>query len=262
MTYVMESPDEGRRLAAQARANPARERLARAGFGPAMRVLDVGCGSGDVTRELAELVGPGGRVVAVDPSASRRAEARAALAAFPQVEVQEGALPRLGFADGDFDGVFSQYVLEYLGDPAPHVRECARVCRSGGRVVISDIDAHGLHNWPMAPEVQDGVKRLETALASTGFDLYVGRKLFHHFRQAGFIDVQVQVTPIDVVAGAADERLIADWRQRLAVLTPLAVGHFGGVSAWNTFCEGYLAMLADPLALKYTLLVTTAGTRP
>jgi ubiquinone/menaquinone biosynthesis C-methylase UbiE len=262
MSYLLESPLEGQRLTAQARANPAGERLRRAGLAPGMRVLDVGCGSGEVTRELADLVGPAGRVLAIDPSESRCAEARAALEGLPQVEVREGALPRTGLPDSAFDAVFSQYVFEYLGDPGPGLEECVRLCRPGGLLVVADIDAHGLNNWPMSPTVVAGVARLEAALARAGFDLYVGRKLFHHFRLAGLREVQVQVTPIDVIAGRADARLVADWRQRFMVLTPVALTLFGTPGAWQSFVDAYLALLADPLALKYTLLLTTSGIRP
>jgi len=258
----MESPDEGRRLLAQARANPAGPRLQSAGIGAGMRVLDVGCGSGAVTVELAERVGPGGSVLGLDPSPGRCAEARVRLAPHPNVEVREGALPHTGLPDAAFDAVFSQYVFEYLGDVPAALAECVRVCRPGGRVVVADIDGHGLHNWPVSPRVADGVQLLEQALAAAGFDLNVGRKMFHHFQLASLLDVSVQLTPIDVVAGAAGERLIADWRQRFQMLGPVAIATFGTAELWQRFVDAYLCLLADPLALKYTVMLTTSGTRP
>lgn len=262
MKYLMESPDEGQRLLAQARQNPAMPRLQRAGVGPGMRVLDVGCGSGAVTVELAELVGPTGSVLALDPSPARCAEARQQSAGHSNVEVREGALPQTGLPDRAFDAVFSQYVFEYLGDVPAALAECVRVCRPGGRVVVADIDGHGLHNWPVSQRIHEGLTLLEQALAPAGFDLRVGRKMFHHFQLAGLLNVTVQLTPIDVVAGAADAALLADWRQRFQVLGPMALATFGTAELWQRFVDDYLCLLADPLALKYTVMLTTSGTRP
>jgi len=261
MSYLMESPREAERLRAQARATPARERLQRCGLRHGMRAVDVGCGSGAVTRELVDLVGPSGQVVALDPSPERLGAARELLWGLPGVELMAGALPDTKLPAASFDFVWSQFVLEYLREPAAAVRELVRLARPGGRVAVAEIDGFGLATWPTPPAVEQGTRPFLEALASTGFDLNVGRKLFTLFRQAGLREVKVHLSSFHVTAGAADAQLLDDWRTRFEALAPVARPAFGGGRAYDEFCAAYLALLADPDALKYSVILTTEGTR-
>jgi len=92
-------------------------------------VLDVGCGGGAFLERMREL---GWRVVGVepDPRAVEVARTRRGL------DVREGTLEEHRFADGRFDAVTSSHVIEHVHDPLAFLGECARVTRSGGRVVV------------------------------------------------------------------------------------------------------------------------------
>lgn len=260
MTYLMESSDEGRRLAAQARESPAGRRLIAAGLAAGHRAADIGCGSGGITEELAALVGPTGHVTGLDPSASRLEEARARLAPFSNVELRLGALPATGLGAAGFDFVWSQFVLQYLPDTHAALVELKRLARPGGRVAVAEIDGQGLALWPAPPVVLDGVVTFERGLRKHGFDLFIGRKLFHAFREAGLVNVGVDVAPYSVVAGVAGERLMADWRLRFDTLAPAVAPEFGSDRAYREFTNAYLDVLANPAALKYSVVVTTWGT--
>jgi SAM-dependent methyltransferase len=257
----MESGDEGRRLAAQARASPAGRRLLAAGLAAGHRALDVGCGSGGVTEELVALVGSGGHVTGLDPSAPRLDEARARLARFPNVALRQAALPATGVDGGAFDFVWSQFVFQYLPDPRPALDELVRLAKPGGRVAVAEIDGQGLALWPAPQVVLDGVVVFERGLRKRGFDLFVGRKLFQAFRRAGLSNVGVDVSPFYVVAGAADERLMADWRLRFDTLAAAVAPEFGSDAAYREFTTAYLEVLASADALKYSVVVTTWGTK-
>jgi ubiquinone/menaquinone biosynthesis C-methylase UbiE len=102
--------------------------LAQVGDG--MRVLDVGCGPGALTEHLAGRVGAE-LVAAVDPSESF---AQACAARVPGADVRAGGGERLPWADGSFDVVLSQLVVNFMDDPSRGVREMARVARTGGVV--------------------------------------------------------------------------------------------------------------------------------
>ena len=107
------------------------------------RVLEVGCGSGVVVRDVAALVGPRGVVVGIDPSRgmveAARALARAhALRRRMRWRLAYGAA--LPFADGRFDAALAVTVLLHVADPAGVVREMVRVTRPGGRVAVQDQD--------------------------------------------------------------------------------------------------------------------------
>jgi SAM-dependent methyltransferase len=97
-----------------------------------MRVLDVGCGPGGLTRELAARVGPQA-VSAIDPSASF---VEACRARNPGVDVQVGFAEQLPYDDGRFDAALASLVVPFMTDPHAGAREMARVTRTGGVVAM------------------------------------------------------------------------------------------------------------------------------
>jgi SAM-dependent methyltransferase len=102
-----------------------------AAVAPGMRALDVGCGPGALTTLLAKRLGPES-VVAADPSETFVEACRRRL---PGVEVASASAEALPFADGSFDVVLSQLVVNFMHDPEAGVREMRRVTRRGGAVV-------------------------------------------------------------------------------------------------------------------------------
>lgn len=137
------SEDEQQRLMYQHAAfGPLTERTLReAGIGAGMRVLDVGCGAGDVAFLAARLVGPTGRVIAVDRSSEVLATARA--------RSQELGLSQIDFLQRDareialdpaVDGVVGRFVLMYQVDPADAVRAMTRSLRPGGVAAFHELD--------------------------------------------------------------------------------------------------------------------------
>jgi len=107
------------------------------------RVLDVGCGSGVVTREIARRVGPSGCAVGVDPSPALLAIARD-LADVEglgnRVELHEGSALALPFADGAFDVAIAVTALSHTPGAEGAIPEMARVVRPGGRIGVFDLD--------------------------------------------------------------------------------------------------------------------------
>ena len=112
-------------------------------IGPGMRVLEIGCGVGDVSMLLADAVGESGSVVAVDrePRAIDTAKGRAAKAGYKQIEfVLSPAehLPELA----PFDAAFGRYVLVHQPDPALMVRRAAAAVKPGGVVAFHEPALH------------------------------------------------------------------------------------------------------------------------
>ncbi|WP_437638222.1 class I SAM-dependent methyltransferase [Sorangium sp. So ce854] len=103
---------------------------------PGERVLDVGCGTGRLGAHVAELVGPSGEVVGVDPLPLRVALANSK--GGPRFRASVGRAEDLSqFADGSFDVVFLNSVLHWLPEKLGPLREARRVLKRGGRLGIS-----------------------------------------------------------------------------------------------------------------------------
>lgn len=130
-----------------------------AGVRPGQRVIDVGCGPGALTRELADRVGPT-NVSAIDPSESFVAAVRER---FPSVDVRLGAAEELPFPDDVFDAALAQLVVHFMSDPVAGLHEMARVVRKGGVVAACVWDHAGDQGplsvfWKAAREVDPDVR--------------------------------------------------------------------------------------------------------
>ena len=103
------------------------------------RVLDVGCGTGRLLRELARLAPRVDGLEGVDPAPSMVAVAAEASAAEPRIQVRQGFAEQLPFDDGRFDLVVSSTSFDHWSDQLEGLRECARVLEPRGRLVLTDV---------------------------------------------------------------------------------------------------------------------------
>jgi SAM-dependent methyltransferase len=135
------APDEIRRLVAQAAIlRPITTRLLKdAGIRPGMRILDIGCGAGDVGLLAAELVGESGAVLGIDRSEAAIDAARIRAACRKNIAFKIASPEEL--ADEDrFDIVIGRYVLIFQEDPAAFLRSAARLAKPAGVIAFHEID--------------------------------------------------------------------------------------------------------------------------
>ncbi|MER7812890.1 class I SAM-dependent methyltransferase [Streptomyces sp900116325] len=157
---------------------------------PGMAVLDVGCGPGTITADLAALVAPG-RVTAVDTSREilDRAAEVAAERGLDNIEFTTADVHDLDFPDDSFDVVHAHQVLQHVGDPVQALREMRRVCRPGGIVAARDSDYAAMAWYPEVPFMDAWLELYRRVARTNGGEPDAGRRLLSWARQAGFADI-------------------------------------------------------------------------
>ncbi|MBO8193767.1 methyltransferase domain-containing protein [Streptomyces oryzae] len=159
------------------------------------RVLDIGCGPGTITADLAALV-PQGSVTGLDAAAGVLEQARATARerGVTNVAFTTGDVHALDFADGSFDVVHAHQTLQHVGSPVDALREMRRVCAPGGVVAVRDADYGGMFWYPEVPGMAEWLDLYRRVAQANGGVPDAGRRLHAWAREAGFTDVTVSTS--------------------------------------------------------------------
>ena len=166
--------------------------LRRVGLRPGMACLDIGCGGGDVSRDLARLVGIEGRVVGIDLDETKIELARKEAASIKNVEFYVADILDDDFA-GEFDLVFVRFVLTHLPDPRSALRRIRNVLRPGGIVVVVDIDFRGYFCYPESEAIHRYVELYTLLARRRGGDPHIGPRLPEMLTRDGFEQIQMNI---------------------------------------------------------------------
>jgi SAM-dependent methyltransferase len=160
--------------------------LRLAGLEPGMRVLDVGCGPGDVSIVASGLVGPTGSVLGVDatPEILEVARMRAVESGMSTISFAQATIPEIPL-DAPVDAVIGRLILMHLPDPVAAVRRLATLVRPGGVIIFHEFDisaARSTSELPLFNLVRDLIVR---AFRGAGLPTEFGSTLYSLFEQAG-----------------------------------------------------------------------------
>ena len=176
----------------------------RAGIGRGMNCVDLGCGGGEVTFELAKLAGPKGTAVGIDMDSVKLELGRKAArergitnVEFKQLNVNDWEVP------DSYDVVYSRFLMQHLSQPLDLLRRMWRSVRPGGVIVIEDADHDGWYCHPPNPGFDFFVKTFQQALDGAGGDHAFGRKLYECFCQADIPAPEVRLVQSARTAGEA-----------------------------------------------------------
>jgi 2-polyprenyl-3-methyl-5-hydroxy-6-metoxy-1,4-benzoquinol methylase len=188
-TYVLGHADvEIERLLLQARLydKDTEYALHRAGLRPGMRVLDVGCGPGDVSFVAARLVGSTGTVRGVDAAADivEVARSRAVEQGLSHVSFEHTTIGDI-VLDEPFDAVVGRLILMHLPDPVSALRQLASLVRPGGVMVFCENDIGAVRSVPETPQFRAVTQGIVSAFRALGLDPSFGTTLHSVFQQAG-----------------------------------------------------------------------------
>lgn len=151
-------------------------------------VLDVGCGLGQLTAQVAQLVKPTGRAVGVEIDVRQLSKAREQVIQNDLVEFRQGSAYNLPLTDlewGSFDLIYTRFLLEHVKHPDQVVNQMVAAAKTNGRIVLMDDDHAQFQLYPAVP----GFGQLWTAYCRSydriGNDPFVGRRLVHLLHEAG-----------------------------------------------------------------------------
>ena len=185
-------------------SNFTKQVLLDAGLVKGMRVLDVGCGVGDVSLLCAELVGPKGEVVGVDrdPAVVEAARERARAVWVGHATFLEGNLLTLDL-DAPFDAVVGRFVLMYLPDPVAALRAALRHLRPNGILAFQEMDfSFPPMAVPPSPLYQRMFDWWRQTAEQVGVELQMGFKLHPTYVAAGLPAPRLR---LDAVVGGGQD---------------------------------------------------------
>ncbi len=180
--------------------------LAGIGLRPGDAALDLGCGPRGILRLLAAAVSPGGRVVGLDANPAHVAAA----AQLAGAEVIRGDARHTGLPAASFDLVHARTLLVTIPEPAEVLAEMVRLARPGGWVASQEPDVEHALCYPPLPAWDRLWEIFRAAFTRAGADLHIGRRLAEMYRQAGLVDIQVQVHAGTYPVGHSRRSIIPD----------------------------------------------------
>jgi SAM-dependent methyltransferase len=258
LPYVIHSDEECERLELQARLANIDGHLRHLPVPLNGRVLDVGCGSGSMSRLIAGSF-PQAEVVGVDLREQYLdfARARAREQDIRNLTFRHGDVFALPFPDASFDVVWSKYLLQWLREPESALAEMKRVTKPGGFVVSCNYVGCVIEHFPIAAELDQQIRGVMAAVV----DANIGRKVAPFMISLGLQDVRVEIEAdtLFTVIGSVDADRRWNLETQFQAMRPHLVKIMGSESEVNRLVERFLAHYDDPATCSYTSLYFTGG---
>lgn len=199
----------------------------RAWLQPGTEVLDLGCGPGTISVDIAARVAPA-RVVAVDldPGVLEQARAAAREQGVTNLEFRRGNAYALDLPDASVDLAHAHQVLQHLADPVAALRELARVTRPGGRIAVRDADYSAFTWYPANPGLDHWLDLYRSVARHNGGEPDAGRRLLAWAHAAGLRDLTVSSSTWTYPAGPEATWWGGVWADRIlhSAIAEQAVG--------------------------------------
>jgi len=195
--YVIRGGIQGRerlRILARVMHDSTASLLSQLELTDGLACLDVGCGGGDVTREIARRVAPQGKAVGTDIDTTKLAIAREEVQAehIDNVEFRLSDICEV-FGAPEFDVVYSRFLLTHLSDPVAAVKSFLRQLRPGGILALEDIDFSGSFTYPEIPAFRKFYDLYNAVVRCRGGDPNIGQRLPVIMKDCGLEAIRVSV---------------------------------------------------------------------
>jgi ubiquinone/menaquinone biosynthesis C-methylase UbiE len=168
-----------------------------------MHCLDLGCGPGLVTIELAPRVGPSGSVIGIDADPVKLDLASQAAAARGLTNIEFRQLDVAYWNEASrYDLVYSRFLLSHISCAAAALAgKMLQAARPNGIAIVEDTDFSGLVACPRSPAIDQYVSWYRQVVANRGGDSDIGQRLHRLFQRAGWQDLEVTISQPTFAAG-------------------------------------------------------------
>ena len=260
--YLMENPEESKRLVVKTNSDSLVQQAQWAGIAPGMRVVDIGCGPGATTQMLGDLVQPGGSALGVDLSEERASFARLNYGSDTVSFANRDLLQPLDDL-GSFDFAWVRFLLEYhRSDSYQLVQNVSNIIKPGGTLCLIDLDYNCLSHFGHTPRMERTVAAImKNVQEKENFVPYVGRKLYSFLYDLGYQGIDVKVEAHHQIFGELKQVDEFNWAKKIEV----SARHYtfdeyeGG---FEEFQEEFRAFFASPRRFTYTPLISCCGRKP
>ena len=206
-SYVIRGGEEGRarlRIISHSLWPTTLKLLNSAGIKTGMACLDVGCGGGDVTFEMARLVGSSGMATGIDMDSTKiqLAQQEAEHEAITNIKFLGLDIDHLDY-EAEYDLVYARLLLTHLSDPVNALQRMANAAKPGGVVVVEDMDHSGIFCYPASPALKQHVSLYNSIIRLKGADPEIGPKLPALFRQIGLQNLHLSHVQPAFIEGEA-----------------------------------------------------------
>lgn len=182
-----------------------------------MSILDVGCGPGTITLDLAEAVGESGAVIGIEnvPAPLETARANAERRGDGHTRFELADVYALPYDDDSFDVVHAHQVLQHLADPVAALREMVRVARPGGLIAARDADYAAMTWHPASPGLTRWLDVYRRLARANGGEPDAGRRLLGWAHAAGLRDVTASASTWCYADDAGRAYWAGTWAERV-----------------------------------------------
>ncbi|MBY8977553.1 methyltransferase domain-containing protein [Rhodobacteraceae bacterium NNCM2] len=263
--YVIRGGEAGRerlRLLSRILQPQTASLLGHVGLAPGMKCLDIGCGGGDVTVEIARVAGPGGLVVGCDLDAPQLDIARreAAALGLTNIRFEQADAMVPDEPDQAYDLVFARMILCHVPHPARVLDSMIGHVRPGGTVVAEDIDFRGHFTSPDCPELTEYMAIVYRIMRNRGGEPDLGPALPPMLKAHGLRDVGMRVAQVAAMTG--ESKLIHAVTMEAVADVAIADGLTTAAEAARIASALYRFAERDDTVMSLPRYIQTWGTKP
>ncbi|MDM8555744.1 methyltransferase domain-containing protein [Desulfococcaceae bacterium HSG7] len=258
----MDHSKESKRLSAKVNSEKFVKEYLDKHLTDAKDILEVACGPGVILDSAANAF-PCANFIGIDTSKERICDAFENLSGRANATNLLGNALYLPFQSECFDFVFTRFLLQYLPNPEDAVTEMVRVCKPGGKLLLQDLD--GQLQWYF-PEDKNLKAKIDKVVAylhkNTGFDPFVGRKLFSFLQTLGLENIQVRADSYNLSWGKMDAKSFQLWETKLEIVIPVMIKVLGGKQEAYKLKKACLDYFSREDTLVYSVVFTVCGEKP